>query len=452
MTHASWRRKGSLQRQLSLILTAAIAALWLVATVAAGLVLRREIDAVFDSALQEVAQRVLPLAYLEILDRDGIFPPDGRAAEVPSVAPHRETISYIVRDASGRLLMQSHDAEPAAFPASLERGFEETGGKRFFTESAVRGTLFVTTTEPAGHRQRAVIQAAVTLVWPLVVLLPLSLAGVWWLVARTFQPVARFQKAIEARDHNHLTPLVTARLPTEIMPVAEAVNALILRLQRAIDSERRFASNSAHELRTPVAAALAQTQRTIAELPAGATRERGQAIEAALQRLARLSEKLLQWARAEGGSLIVDHPQDIAEVLIHVLDDVGASGTEASRLLLTLPASGQCLTTLDIDAFAVLARNLIENALNHGTADQPVRIQLTETGLFSVSNGGAVIAVENLARLMVPFERGETRAEGVGLGLAIAQSIAQGAGGSLVLTSPAPGRQDGFQARVQLPG
>lgn len=451
MTPDLLRQKGSLQRRLSLSLTAAIAALWLVATVAAGLVLRQEIDAVFDSALQEVAQRVLPLAYLEILDRDGAFPADGRAAAVPSVAPHRETITYIVRDATGRLLMQSHDAEPAAFPAHLERGFHEAAGKHFFTESAVRGTLFITTTERAGHRQRAVFQAAVTLVWPLVVLLPLSLAGVWWLVARTFKPVARFQKAIEARDHHNLTPLATARLPTEIMPIAEAVNALVARLRRAIDSEHRFAANSAHELRTPVAAALAQTQRLMAELPEGAPRERGRAIEAALQRLSRLSEKLLQWAKAEGGSLIADHPQDVAEILMHVLDDVGAGKAKASRLLLTLPASGQCFSTLDIDAFAILARNLIENALKHGAADQPVRIQLTETGLFSVCNGGPVIAPEDLARLMAPFERGETRAEGVGLGLSIVQSIAQGAGGSLVLVSPAPGRQDGLQARVQLP-
>lgn len=451
MMDGSPRRKGSLQRQLSLTLTAAMAAFWLVATGAAGLVLRQEIDAVFDSALQEVAQRVLPLAYLEILDRDGALPADGRAAEVPSVAPHQETITYIVRDATGRLLMQSHDAEPASFPARLDRGFHETAGKRFFTESAVRGTLFVTTTERAGHRQRAVFQAAATLVWPLAVLLPLSLAGVWWLVARTFRPVTRFQKAIEARDHHNLTPLATTRLPTEIMPIAEAVNALVARLKRAIDLERRFAANSAHELRTPVAAALAQTQRLIAELPDGAPHERGQAIEAALQRLSRLSEKLLQWAKAEGGSLIADHPQDVAEILMHVLDDVGASKVEASRLLLTLPASGQCLTTLDIDAFAILARNLIENALKHGAADHPVRVQLTETGLFSVSNAGPVIAAEDLARLMAPFERGETRAEGVGLGLSIVQSIAQGAGGSLVLSSPAPGRQDGFQARVQLP-
>ena len=64
------RRKNSLQRRLSLGLAIGVTGLWLVATVGAGLILRHEIDEVFDSALQEVAQRVLPLAYIEVLDRD----------------------------------------------------------------------------------------------------------------------------------------------------------------------------------------------------------------------------------------------------------------------------------------------------------------------------------------------------------------------------------------------
>ena len=62
--------KNSLQRHLSLGLAIGVTGLWLLATVGAGLIIRHEIDEVFDSALREVAQRVLPLAYIEVLDRD----------------------------------------------------------------------------------------------------------------------------------------------------------------------------------------------------------------------------------------------------------------------------------------------------------------------------------------------------------------------------------------------
>ena len=443
--------RGSLQRRLSLALTAAIAALWLVATLAAGLVLNKEINEVFDSALQEVAQRVLPLAYLEILNREGAAPEDGQAAEVPSVEPHKEYLTYIVRDARGHILMQSHDAEPAVFPVGQTAGFQSVGTLRFFTEAAVRGTLFVTTAERAGHRQSAVKHAALMLVWPLAALLPLSLVGVWWLVGYALRPVTSFRRAIEARGSANLTPLGMADLPVEIAPVAEAVNALMTRLRRALEAERGFAANSAHELRTPVAAALAQTQRLIAELPEGAVQVRAAAIESALRRLARLSEKLLQWARAEGAGLIGESEQDVAKILPYILDDFRSGVSETARLSLSLPPSGQSLTTLDVDAFAVLARNLIENALKHGSSDQPVRIELTDAGTFRVSNSGPVVPSAELERLLNPFERGATEADGSGLGLAIVRSIVQGAGGTFRLASPAPGQRDGFEVEVKLP-
>ena len=80
--------KGSLQRRLSLGLAIGVTVLWLAGTLAAGLILRGEIDEMFDSALQEVAQRVLPLAYIELLNRDarnlrrctGAKGPSGRSA------------------------------------------------------------------------------------------------------------------------------------------------------------------------------------------------------------------------------------------------------------------------------------------------------------------------------------------------------------------------------------
>ena len=76
----------------------------------------------FDSALQEVAQRVLPLAYIEVLDRD-LAPPTmrPRSGSLRST-PHEEYITYIVRDAKGRVLLQSHDADPDGFSERPDAG------------------------------------------------------------------------------------------------------------------------------------------------------------------------------------------------------------------------------------------------------------------------------------------------------------------------------------------
>lgn len=445
MMRVAWPPRGSLQRRLALALTGGVIALWLLATVAAGLLLRREIDEVFDSALQEVVQRVLPLAYTEILAREADAGSDPQ--RIASVGAHREYITYIVRDAAGRRLLQSHDADLAQFPPNPAHGFSDGPSSRLYTEIAVSGTIVVTAAERPGHRQKAVRDAIRLLAWPLVLLLPLGIAGTWVLVAVTLRPVVAFRHEIEARGSGHLAPVSVSHLPSEIAPVAEAVNALMARVRRALDAERSFTANSAHELRTPVAAALAQAQRLRAELPEGAARARTVEIESALKRLARLSEKLLQLARAEGASLIGEAPEDLVPVLRLVLDDLAAEGAVA----VALPPAGRFVSTLDLDAFAILARNLIENALKHGDASQPVRVTLTDDGRFSVVSPGPVLEPVMLAAMTQRFVRGTTMAEGAGLGLSIVQAIAQGVGAEIAFVSPATGQAGGLEVAVLLP-
>ena len=345
----------------------------------------------------------------------------------------------------------SHDADLAMFPSTIQPGFADGPVTRLYTEAAIRGTLFVTTAERPGHRRATVLQATRMLVWPLAVLLPLIAAVIWLLVARSFRPIGAFQRAIEARGGGNLTPVDTSALSVEIAPAAEAVNQLIERLKQALEGERRFTANSAHELRTPVAAALAQTQRLLAELPDGQSHDRATAIEAALRRLTRLSEKLLQLAKAESGRLKADGPQDLAQALSLVLADLqGTPGVE-DRLIVEVPESGTFLSWLDIDAFAILARNLIENAVRHGDMSKPVHVSLTAGGLFRVSNSGRVVPVDSLALMTKAFQRGNTNADGAGIGLAIVAAIAEGIGTRLELRSPAPGIVDGFEASVLLP-
>jgi two-component system OmpR family sensor kinase len=444
LTQDRHRAPPSLRRRLGIGLAIGVTVLWLAASVVAALLLKREIDEVFDSALQEVAQRVLPLAYSELLARDA----DASPQQMPPVGPHREYITYVVRNAAGRDLLQSSDADPALIPHGLTPGFHTTDRLRTYTETAVQGTVVVTTAEDLFHRQAALRRAVVALVWPLAALVPIAVLGVWLAVRLAFRPVDAFRAALEARGRGNLMPVDGESLPEELAPVAVSVNALIGCLRGALDAERSFTANSAHELRTPIAAALAQTQRLLAELPEDATRGRAHAIEASLRRLARLSEKLLQLAKAEGGGLIAQTAEPLAPVLRLVIDEIRRQGGPADRPAFTISAE-PTPSDLDPDAFAILARNLIENAVRHGDPGTPVRVVL-EPGLFEVSNHGPVLPTERLAALTRPFERGPTHSEGSGLGLAIAAAICRGVGLDLELSSPIPGESDGFRARVRL--
>ncbi|MGJ4882007.1 ATP-binding protein [Bradyrhizobium sp. HKCCYLRH3097] len=436
----------SLQWQISLWLGLGVALLWIVAAVVTGQRLRHEMNEVFDSALEETAQRILPLAVLEILGREA----DGTSQRIATLRQHDEYFTYVVRDERGTVLLRSHGADDAIFPPFSRMGFVDTPTHRIYFDTAVRGTMTIAVAELLTHRREVANQALLGLAWPLGLLIPLSLLAVWGVVRVSMTPVRRLRSDIEARGTGDLSSVPAAGLPSEIGPIADAVNGLLEKLRRALEAERSFTAKSAHELRTPVAAALAQTQRLIAETRDTAARTRAQQIEVALRRLSQLSEKLMQLAKAEGGRLQGKETTDIASVLKLVVGEMMRDPAAASRLAVNIPVT-PVLFDIDTDAFAILARNLIENGLKHGAPDAPVAVALSNTGVLTVTNEGTAVPPELLERLSRPFERGSTDADGSGLGLAIAKAIASGVGAELVLTSPLPGAQGGFQARFSAP-
>lgn len=465
------RAPASLQGRLALWLTLGAVVLWGLALVSAGQQLRREMDQVFDSALEETGQRLLPLAVVEIIGRDedddgepdedewepgddADDPGDARAQSVATLRAHDEYFTYLVRDASGRVLIRSHQADLAVFPPYAGMGFAETATHRIYSDAALQGTITISVAEPLAHRRQTERELLLRLALPLLLIVPFSLIGVWLAVRTAMAPVQRFRIGIEARSGTDLSPISDAGLPSEFRPNARAVNRLLARLRNALEAERSFTANSAHELRTPVAAALAQVQRLVIEAPDEPTRARARQVEAALQRLARLSEKLMQLARAEGGRLQAEAPADLVPVLRLLATEMGRD--PAHPVVLELPGA-PVMAPIDPDAFAILVRNLIENAQRHGqgkgtdagsggAAPEPVQVALSPAGVLRVSNAGPAVPPEQLSRLLRPFERGTTSANGSGLGLAIAHAIASGSGGTLELRSPASGRTDGFEA------
>lgn len=432
----------SLQKRLGLGLTLGVTLLWLLAVAASGLVIRHELDEVFDSALEETAQRLLPLAVVEIMNRELMATPQ----RILSLEAHEEYLTYLVRDSAGIPLLQSHNATLEIFGEQPQKGFVTTETHRIYGAAAVRDTYWIQIAEPLSHRREAVQEALVALLWPLLLLIPLSLAGTWWLVRTSLRSVQAYRKAVAAKGAGDLFPIQAKSLPAEIEPIAAAVDQLLERLRRALEAERSFTANSAHELRTPLATALAQVQRLERELPSGTQQDKARQIEETLRNLSRLSEKLMQLAKAEGGRLLADTPQDLVPVLALVVDELRRSAS--TPLKLDLPEAHPVYSTLDPDAFAILVRNLIDNALKYGAADQPVEISLTTNGILRVINAGPVVPPEQLEQLRGRFVRAASDAPGFGLGLAIVDAIATGVGARLLLQSPATGREDGFEVVV----
>ena len=439
------RAPRSLQTRLALAIGLGITLLWIAAATVTATLLHHEIDEVFDSALQETAQRILPLAVVDIISRDE----EGITQRIATLREHEEFFTYIVRNAQGRVLLTSHTADPSVFPPYDGMGFRQTATHRLYLDAALQETITIAVAEPLEHRAMVAREMQLGLGLPLLVVIPLSLAAILGAVRLSFRPVRRLRDDLAARGARDLSPVPGPDLPSEVAPIAAAVNQLLARLKAAFEAERSFAANAAHELRTPLAGAIAQAQRLQSETADPEAARRGAEIEATLKRLTRLSEKLMQLARAEGGRLRTDQPADLRPVLSLVVADFERAAG-ADRLDFVLPAD-PVLSDIDLDAFGILCRNLIENALKHGAPDSPVKIKLSVEGRLSIANEGPMAASDELARLTSRFERGSDSGEGSGLGLAIVRTIAERADCMFTLTSPVAGKTSGIEAAVVVP-
>ncbi|RWE44912.1 ATP-binding protein [Mesorhizobium sp.] len=418
----------------------------LISAATGSITLHREINEAMDSSMQEAARRLLPLVIDDLFGRDVSQSPRKLAEAVPDDDGGR--MVFQVRDGAGRVLMHSYGASAEPLTIKLAQGFSEEAGWRVYTEPAVSGTVFVQVAELDTRRNEETFEAATGFLAPMVILIPLSAVIAWLVLARSLRPIATLRGQISARHGDNLAPIHTGELPSELAAIAKSVNSLMQRLSIALDAEKEFTTNAAHELRTPIAGALAQTERLIAETTDEAAGKRPRQIKAALTELAGLSEKLMQLARADAGIAVAGKTADIMAVASLVVADFEQHNQYKGRLCLETPANGKAYAAIDTDALAIVLRNLIENALRHGAEGAHVVVRIGD-GSLSVINDGLVVSAPS--GLVKRFERGATRAEGSGLGLAIVNKILQQIDATLVLNSPATGRRDGFEATIRFP-
>jgi two-component system, OmpR family, sensor kinase len=415
----------------------------LACSVAGFLTIRREINETMDGALQQIAGRMVPVVVEDLAFREGhrVSPMLAR-----SIASKNEPIYFQVRDAQGRVLMHAHDTPAAPLTATLRPGFADELELRVYTEIAANGTLYLQVADSVVHRRGETLEAATGFLLPLLLLLPVSAGVAWCIVYYATRPIARLSAEIEARHGNHLDT-IDADLPDELAAISRSVNALMKRLRMALEAEKDFAANCAHELRTPVAGALAQASRLLAEAPDTAVRNRALQIKTALSRLSRLSEKLLQLARADAGIAASEEKTDLGRVATAVALEFRQSGYER-RLTIDCPPSGP-MVIFDPDALAIVARNLLENAFRHGESDGEVALEVDARARLVVSNSAPPITEEKLEMIRGRLVSTAPPGQGTGLGLAIVGKLVQQAGAKLTLASTLVDGRPIFEATVE---
>ena len=440
---------GSVSQALTRSLLVGLTVIWLIGVVGSGFVLKRLIDDKSDDELQESAAILMSLVRnSEDLLVTAAMLGESRPPIVRGNA--HERMVYQIREASGRVLLHSANAVPALLGVPLREGLVDAQEWRVITLFDPAYNRYLQLADPLVERRDALVTALLWLMLPLGALLAFA-AWISLRASRSLgQQVQRTVLAMSRQDPQALGLLPLDGVVTEMRPAVEATNQLLARLADALEAERSFTYNSAHELRTPIAAALAQAQLLSVEAQGSALKERTEVLVGALSRLARLAERLLALARAEGAQPLADQWVDLAQVVRLTIGEFERDPRLHGRRLVADIAPARVRG--DLDAVGLAVRNLVENALVHGAGGQDIRLACRSTGdaaMLAVIDDGPGVSGENIRRLSKRFVRGAGAAGGgAGLGLSIVETLARRMGARLVLRSPPEGTSAGFEARL----
>lgn len=260
-----------------------------------------------------------------------------------------------------------------------------------------------------------------------------GLLAVWFGVGRALSPLNDLQQELRRRRADASEPVRSKSVPTELVPVVDALNGLLGRVAQSVQRERSFTSDAAHELRTPLTAI--DTHLQVARLATG--EDAAQALSDATIGVARMRStlnQLLMLARLEGPASFEDGERISAREALNRALSMQSSAQTARVQISGDPGNG----TLDVPAaMAVVGlRNLLENALKYSPPTEAVEVALKETAdgtIYRVRDRGPGMSDPELSSATQRFWRGKHHNEGVGLGLTLLKAIADRFGGKLEL-------------------
>jgi two-component system sensor histidine kinase QseC len=421
----------TLRRRLLLLLLAAAPLLWLLTLALTVLIGRREVNELFDTQQVRLAQQVLVM-----------LPNDpaqlaGSSARLPLFAgSHGEAelreMAIAVSSRDGRLLMT--DREGVQLPRQTDPGFADISidgqAWRVYTLASSDGQWRVAVGQTVGERDEVMWDLLATQALPGMLALPALLAAIAWAVKRALRPLEALRADLQGRSASTLQPIDVGSAPGELQPLLASMNALLARVESALEHERRLTADAAHELRTPLAALRAQWEAAQLTADPALRSQAQQQIGAGIERLTHLVHQLLQLARAEGTDAVqvaamspINWTRVVQSALSDCLPLLDATGSDVE---VEWPAHG--ISPLPLNGseplMTTLLRNLLDNALRYGPRRSTVRLRFGADSL-SIEDQGPGLSEAALRRLGDRFYRPPGQdSPGSGLGVSIVQRIA----------------------------
>jgi two-component system sensor histidine kinase QseC len=462
-------RVVSIRARLLLLLLGATVLCWLVAITWSYVDARRELAELFDAQLAQAGRIVLERAADELGEDHGVELEGELGDELGHTGEHpieespgsdhryEQSLHFQIWSVDGRLLYQSTRDLPRDPIVPL--------GARGFFDRELDGTRWrvLVLADPdegieAQICQRADLRASLAatvarnMLVPMGIALPVLGLLLWLATTAGIRPLHHLAAELSKRRVDDVAPLAAEPRPSELAPLAGALDGLLERLRRRLELERGFTADAAHELRTPLAALKTQAQVALgARTPEERAHALGQVVRGT-DRLTHLVRQLLTLARLEPdaaqGFEEVDLELVIDEQLAALAQEATARGVRFVR-----EGSGTIRVSGNRPLLATLVANLLENAVRHGRPGGEVRIELgreSDRVALRVVDDGPGIPEAERERVFDRFHRLPGRGGGSGLGLSIVARIVEVHGGSITLGNGPQGR--GLEVGIRLPG
>jgi signal transduction histidine kinase len=455
----------SIQRRVLMLAMSALVAGAALLVGGSYLVLRNEMNEVFEDNLKQVA-----LAVATNFGTYGIIRPPRLAEQLPRIYEEYGNFDFVTAAWTRGGAMQ-HTSNPAVtLPYRSRSGLSEVmvGADKWYLYTIVLEDGIVQAAQRDSARKALASETTSTLFLPAGLLLLVLTALLGWALRRGLAPLSTAASDVTARSVEALHPLSLTAYPPELHLLIGAINDLMMRLGRALALQRHFLADAAHELRTPMTALKLQLQ--LLER-AGDASQRSAAIDelrAGIARAQNLVEQLLQLSR-----LAPDTPalqRDVVDLSALVREAVSRFSARADHLNIDLGAvtTGPVSVSGDSQQLTILLNNLVDNALRHTPEKGRVDVASSlDSGVpfLSVTDSGPGIAESEKLKVFErfyqshkrqdtlgdqkPFEISPLSADGSGLGLAIVREVAERHGAKIELSEGPAGR--GLKVSVQFP-
>ncbi|WP_253381960.1 quorum sensing histidine kinase QseC [unidentified bacterial endosymbiont] len=419
----------SLKLRLTLLFLALSLAAWFAASIVAWQQTTDKLDKLFDTQQMLFAKRLMTM------DLDEIHAP-ARMKTVPKKAKHGhfddDALAFAIYSADGKMLL--NDGENGRdIPWHYRRdGFEngrllgDNDEWRFLWLTSPEGNYRIVVGQEWEYRQEMAMDVVASQLTPWLVALPVMLLLLILLLGRELKPLKKLAQTLRARSPDATDALSTQGVPPEVRPLLDSLNHLFIRTQEMMTRERRFTSDAAHELRSPLAALKVQTD--VAQLYLDDPQAQAKALaqlHTGIDRASRLVDQLLTLSRLDSLDNLDDvEPIVMADLLQSAVMDIWHPAQQAGvdiRLKINAPQAQRAGQQL---LLSLMVRNVLDNAIRYSPPGSVVDVTLDARSI-TVRDNGPGISPAALARVGERFYRPPGQdATGSGLGLSIVKRIA----------------------------